>query len=142
MMLVKTEIRPSKIQGIGLFALDPVKAGTAVWKYVEGFDCEIRDWSHLPQTALDFLDKYAVFQHGYYTMNNDDARFYNHSDDPNTAWNEEQNAEIAIRDIAADEEITCDYREWDDDSDFLGVKGKVEMSDGDFKDSGREKSKI
>ena len=55
-------------------------------------------------------------------MNNDDARFYNHSNDPNTAWNEEQNAEVAIRDIAVNEEITCDYREWDDDSDFLGAK--------------------
>jgi hypothetical protein len=88
---------------------------------VEGFDCEIKDWSHLPPVALDFLEKYAVFQNGYYTMNNDDARFYNHSDHPNTAWNEKLNAEIAIRDIAAGEEITCDYKEWGDDSPFLAA---------------------
>ena len=122
MMLVKTEIRPSKIQGFGLFALEPIKSGTAVWRYVEGFDCEIKDWSNLPQVALDFLDKYAVFQHGYYTMNNDDGRFYNHSDDANTAWNEERNAEVAIKDIETGEEITCDYREWGDDLSFLTAK--------------------
>ena len=126
MMLVRTEIRPSKIQGLGLFALEPIKSGTAVWKYVEGFDCEIKDWSNLPQVALDFLDKYAVFQHGYYTMNNDDGRFYNHSDDPNTAWNEERNAEVAIKDIEAEEEITCDYREWGDDPSFLSAKPPAE----------------
>jgi uncharacterized protein len=119
MMLVKTEVRPSKIQGLGLFALEPISSGTEVWKYVEGFDHEIKDWSNLPQVALDFLEKYAVFQHGYYTMNNDDARFYNHSDAPNTAGDARRNAEIAIKDIEAGEEITCDYREWDDDSWFL-----------------------
>jgi len=122
MMLVKTEVRPSKIQGLGLFALEPISRGTEVWKYVEGFDHEIKDWSNFPQVALDFLEKYAVFQYGYYTMNNDDARFYNHSDDPNTAWDAERNAEVAIRDIEADEEITCDYREWDDDSGFLTTR--------------------
>jgi SET domain-containing protein len=106
--------------------LEPVKDGAAVWKYVEGFDCEIRDWSNLPQVALDFLDKYAVFQHGYCTMNNDDGRFYNHSDDPNTAWNEERNAEVAIKDIEAGEEITCDYGEWGDDLSFLTAKLQAE----------------
>lgn len=61
MMLVKTEVRPSKIQGLGLFALEPISCGTEVWKYVEGFDHEIKDWSNLPQVALDFLESTPSF---------------------------------------------------------------------------------
>ena len=43
-----------------------------------------------------------------------------------TAWNEERNAKVAIKDIEAGEEITCDYREWGDDLSFLTAKLQAE----------------
>jgi hypothetical protein len=40
MLLVKTEIGPSKIHGIGLFAAEFIPQGTHTWEFTPGFDLE------------------------------------------------------------------------------------------------------
>jgi hypothetical protein len=47
---------------------------------------------------------------GTHTLSFDDARFTNHSDDPNTANAADGVSTVAVRDIEAGEEITWDYR--------------------------------
>jgi hypothetical protein len=48
---------------------------------------------------------------GLWVLCSDDARYMNHSDQPNLAIQGEDMH--ALRDIAAGEELTCDYREFD-----------------------------
>eukprot|EP01036_Dinobryon_divergens_P028220 gene28222-37132_t len=39
----------------------------------------------------------------------DDGRFVNHSSDPNTGFASVDRPSVALRDIAAGDELTCDY---------------------------------
>lgn len=120
MLLIKTEIRPSPIHGLGIFAAEFIAAGTITWKYLDGFD------QRLPASILDRLSDPAKKQFlkysyvdtvtGLYELCADDARFFNHSEEPNTAGVPTgEDMDIATRDIQAGEELTCDYRTFDRD---------------------------
>ena len=52
-MLVKTRVAPSGIHGNGLFAAEPIPAGTPIWRFAAGFDQEFTPafWSGLPELA-------------------------------------------------------------------------------------------
>lgn len=123
MLLVKTKIAPSKIAGIGLFADEHIPKGTLTWKFVPGFDLRFtkEELEKLPEIAQDFAKKYAYLSKdtGYYILCTDNARFYNHSDNPNTGRVElkgtlGEGGDIAIRDIKKGEEMTYNY--WKEDS--------------------------
>jgi len=112
MLLVPTIVGPSRIEGLGLHAAEPIAAGTEVWRWHPVFDVFVPDAAiaRLPETARDFLERYAYPAPdlpGGLSLNLDDARFMNHSDDPTL----ETVGEVCIarRDIAAGEELTCDY---------------------------------
>ena len=122
MLMVRTQLGISKIHGIGLFADEFIPKGTITWRFMDGFDIR------LPQSAVDALSpptrdqflKYAYFDErvGVYELCSDDARFFNHADDPNTASVESPTGgavDVATRDIAKGEELTCDYRTFDRD---------------------------
>ena len=49
-----------------------------------------------------------------YELCSDDARFFNHSDEPNTG-SISNDTDVALRDIQQGEELTCDYRTFDAD---------------------------
>jgi len=66
----------------------------------------------LPPLGRELLNHYGYlseFFPGGYVLNCDNARFINHSDDPNTDNTTEFS--YALRDIQPGEEITCDYRD-------------------------------
>jgi SET domain-containing protein len=112
MLLVPTTVGPSRIEGLGLHAAEPIAAGTEVWRWHPVFDVFIPDAeiTRLPEPAREFLERYAYPAPelpGGLSLNLDDARFMNHSDDPTL----ETVGEVCIarRDIAAGEELTCDY---------------------------------
>lgn len=112
MLLVATTVGPSRIEGLGLFATEPIAAGTEVWRWHPVFDVFVPDAevAALPAPAQTFLDRYAYPAPdlpGGLSLNLDDARFMNHSDDPTL----ETVGEVCIarRDIGAGEELTCDY---------------------------------
>lgn len=122
MLLVKTTIGKSSIHGIGLFADEFIKKGTIIWKFVPGFDLKFLDdeFKKMPEIAIDFIKKYEYLskKSGLHILCMDNARFYNHSDNPNTTGidiedTEGEGADIAIRDIYPNEEITYDYIKWD-----------------------------
>lgn len=121
MLLVKTMLQPSPIHGIGLFAAERIAAGTPVWRFVKDFDRVLPPVMRLRFPQYVFLLHYAqrcpLTQQ--YVLCVDDARFMNHSDDPNVLvraplWDAKLTHD-AIRDIAEGEEITCDYRIGDAD---------------------------
>jgi SET domain-containing protein len=123
MLLVPTRLAPSAIHGIGVFAIEPVAQGTAVWRFAKGLDMEFGPEivDTLPAHVRTFFTHY-----GYLDRNMqriilcfDDARFVNHSDRPNVATDYAQDPyglDVALRDIAAGEELTMDYAGFEEQS--------------------------
>ena len=112
MFLIKTRLGPSAIHGNGVFAGEAVTAGQTIWRFHPPFDQVFSEdqVNELPPAAKAFVDAYAYrsLQLGNkLVLSGDNARFLNHSDDPNTE--ERPFASAARRSIAIDEEITCDY---------------------------------
>ncbi|MBX3413839.1 MAG: SET domain-containing protein [Pirellulales bacterium] len=116
MLLIETELRPSSIHGIGLFAIAPVAVGQVVWRFTEGFDLD------LDPRALDRLgprERARLLHYGYidhvlnrYILCCDDARFINHSPSPNIASDrsgDPRGVDVAVREILPSDEITIDY---------------------------------
>ncbi len=121
MLLVKTKIGQSKIAGIGCFTDQFIPKGTPIWRFKKGFD--VRFDKNYPDTLSEltksFFQKYA-YQNPKtekYILAVDDARFFNHSNTPNTLHVEDPDNEelmdLAKCDIQIGEEITNDYREFD-----------------------------
>ncbi|MGO9171781.1 MAG: SET domain-containing protein [Rhodomicrobium sp.] len=121
MLLVRTILAPSDIEGLGLFAGQNIPKGTIVWKFVPGVDALFDDSEieSLPAVTQNICRRYSYLDPASkkYVLCGDDARFENHSENPNTAGaypsGEPFGVDIATRDIHEGEEITCDYRSFD-----------------------------
>lgn len=115
MMMVQTELRPSPIHGLGVFLLEPVRAGGLIWRFDARIDriyseAEIES---LPAHVQDYLRIYSTFHEatGLYVLCGDNGRFFNHSETPSTVSNAISFGEDhAARDLAIGEELTSDYR--------------------------------
>ena len=88
MLLVKTKIGQSKINSIGLFADQFIEKGTTIWKFQQGFDLRVGkdELDNLSESAKAQFLKYAYLNPDTqkYILCFDDARFFNHSDEPNS----------------------------------------------------------
>jgi hypothetical protein len=121
MLLVKTRLGQSPIDGTGLFAAEAIKAGTVTWRFMPGFDqlFTLEQIAALPDVARAAIETYTYVHRasGLYVYCLDNARFMNHADDPNTAGVHIEGSiegyDVATRDIAEGEELTCDYRQFD-----------------------------
>lgn len=116
MLKIKTTIGPSKIHGTGLFAAEPIPSGTLIWEFTPGFDRAMTDLEmrQLPLDARRYLADYAYRSQtsGRHIIPEDNGRYFNHSDTPNTISRYNGNGEAqtyALRDIAAGEELTDNY---------------------------------
>ena len=113
MLVIKTKISPSKIDGIGLFADQFISKGTVVWKYDSNIDRLLseKEVSKLSPQLQERFHNYAFFDRKYnkYMFCGDDGRFFNHSENPNC---DDGNSDvtIALCDINPGEELTVDYR--------------------------------
>lgn len=116
MLLVKVYVGKSSIHGLGVFAADPISAGTETWRFTRGFDLDL-DPKFIESQPPDFFKKLMHF--GYidsklnrYILCCDDARYMNHSETPNLCTDyslDKYGVDIALRDIRAGEELTIDY---------------------------------
>jgi len=121
MLMVKTRLGLSDIAGIGLFAAEDIPKGTVTWRFMPAYDRLLTeaDIDMLPEPARsNILDHvYLDAASGQFVLCADNARFMNHADNPNTAGVHESGSiegfDVATRDIAAGEELTCDYRTFD-----------------------------
>jgi len=116
MLLVKTKIGQSKIEGIGLFANEPIKAGTKVWGYEPKLDVLLskEDIENLSTSAQEQFYRYAYLDkvRGKYLLCGDDGRFFNHSDTPNCDETADNDSTYALKDIDIGEELTINYGEF------------------------------
>ena len=116
MLLVPTRLAPSTVHGLGVFAVAPIAQGTAVWRFARGLDMEFSPdiVPTLPAHVQQFFSHYGYVDRnlGRIILCFDDARFVNHSDTPNVGTDYAQDPhglDVALRDIAAGEELTMDY---------------------------------
>ncbi len=113
MMLVRSYLAPSSIEGLGVFASEPIRKGDVVWKFDRTFDqvLSLDQVNTAPAHMRDFIERYSYAFHddpGFVVLDADDGRFMNHADAPNLDFRDPVQG-VALRDIAADEELTCDY---------------------------------
>jgi SET domain-containing protein len=118
MLRVKTHLEPVPGKGIGLFADEPIAKGAVWWRDDPAFDrtFSAEQFIAAPVVMQLFLRHYATAKSdGSWYLYVDNARFVNHSDDPNTAQANGGSLSIegdwvATRNIEIGEEITSDYR--------------------------------
>ena len=130
MMLVKTYLSLSKVDGIGLFASEPIRKDTVIWRFNPIIDLLLTDeqMDSLSEASQELIRKYS-YRHRYsrlYLLCADDMRFMNHSSQPNcldVLYPVEPDITIALKDIDAGEELTCDYAIVDQDL----VDGKYQI---------------
>lgn len=116
MLLVRVRVERSPIHGLGVFAVEPISCGTEVWRFTPGFDLDLDP--ALLHTQPEHVRE-RLLHYGYidprlnrYILCCDDARFLNNSDSPNVRpdfTRDPYGVDVAVRDIAAGEEITVDY---------------------------------
>lgn len=109
MLLVKTKIKESLINGIGLFADEFIPRGATIFKesiFTKHFTES--EYELLPKLQKEFLNHYCYFLGGIWRCSLDNDRFINHSDNPNTLEVDEITT-VALIDINIDDEITTNY---------------------------------
>ncbi len=112
MLLIPTYLSESKIPGAGLgvFCREFVPTKTVIWRFHHGFDYIVED---LPENVVlkNFVQKYGYLpvtgERGW-VMCADDARFFNHSDNPTCL--DVGDSTTARFDLAPGTELTSDYR--------------------------------
>lgn len=123
MLLVRARVAPSTIHGMGLFSVEALGKGTPIWRFEGEFDRVFspEEFAALPPLAREHTRCYCFIRQsdGHAVHSGDHACFMNHSSAPNTgapAGAAAPVTTIALRDIAAGEELTCDYWSFDADA--------------------------
>lgn len=116
MMIVRCYLAPSAIEGLGVFTTNHISHGEIVWKFDPEFDQVFsQDYiNRQPDHVREFLDRYT-YAHpndpSLVVLDSDEGRYMNHSDRPNTDFSNPEIG-VALRDINAGEELTCDYHQF------------------------------
>lgn len=104
----KTYTDKSNIHGIGLFASEPIKPGDLIFT-VSGALHLVKDFDLLPKSLKKASDDWVgISRYRYIDTKASPIRFINHSCEPNAALRTPRRL-IAMKAIAAGEEITMDY---------------------------------
>jgi SET domain-containing protein len=127
MLLVRTTVHPSGVHSLGLFADEFIPKGTVIWRFDGRVDRRY-DESQLAALAEEEQERLLNFCYlnpgtRLYVYCGDNARYSNHSEQPNTedlgfeqGVFEGEGITIAARDIQPGEEIVSDYRSFDEDA--------------------------
>ena len=126
---LKIEARRSKIHGLGVYVVEPIRAGETIIEVVgERISSEESDRrfeekdTEAGHTFMFYVDDDTVIDCG---VNGNVSRFINHSCEPNCeAVDDEGRIFVeALRDIAVGEELVYDYRlVWESDDDAEDLK--------------------
>lgn len=119
-MNILYEIRESQGKGKGLFTKQFIKKGEIIWSskndnnVIEINNDKLLEYlnSYNNIEVLDILDHMYCYNGKCYDIRNCDLKYTNHSLDP-TSYVDSENNSVAIRDIEIGEEITEDYRTYD-----------------------------
>lgn len=96
-------IKPSKIQGLGVFAARDFKKKEIVMKWDTSICLSKKEAENVPKRYR----KYLVYNKGRYIFSQSPERYLNHSCSPNTM--EKDCSDVALKQIKKGEELTTDY---------------------------------
>lgn len=120
MLLVSASLKPSPIHGMGCFTNEPVAKGQLVWVFDDRVDLRVPvdSLADLPLPMQEYLEMYGYAElvdgRKVITLCGDHSKHMNHSTEPNTMQDPANpGRDLAVRDIAAGEELTCNYFEFD-----------------------------
>jgi uncharacterized protein len=126
MLLIKTIVKPSAIAGMGLFADEDIERGEKIWKYspntcvlLTQMQMETLMNSAQHEQIMQYYLTYGwcISQLGGLAICLDNARFFNHSVEPNSgqmgSLEEAWQYSVALRNIAKGEELTENYGTYD-----------------------------
>ena len=112
MLRVKTAVRPSSIHGLGLFAVEPIQAGTVTWLFDPDFDptFSMEQVNLLPEIGKVKFWTWAYLDTALMrlVLPIDDLRYINHSSSDFNIRSTPSH-DVAARLILPDEELLCDY---------------------------------
>lgn len=134
MLLVSTYVAQSSIQGLGVFSNEAIACGQMIWSLNSKFDIFVdeREIELYPPHMRDYIARYS-YPHlelpGVVILDCDNGKYMNHSLTPNTDFRVFDRG-YALTDIAAGEEITCNYHEFDPS--FVGFHPGFEASSGEL----------
>lgn len=122
MLKVKTIVKESSINGLGLFAAEEIPKGTVIWEYNPMFDISFtkEQYDDMNEFEKNLIITYSYLstQSGNFIYSIDDSRFTNHSAvNPNedcVDFGGPETAGVANRDIHIGEEILIDYKSFDE----------------------------
>jgi len=115
MSSIPTYVAASSIAGFGVFTPERLPAGTKIWNFSDGVDWRIgaEDFERLPEPCRERLRHFLYEEgDGALVLCGDNAKFMNHSTDPNCSDADPVHT-VTRRVVEAGEELTCDYREVD-----------------------------
>lgn len=109
--IVKIKLAPSKIHGVGVFAMEDIKKGDKLYTDIipHQFDLPYSRFNELKPEVRDLiLGQFPLIVQGSHFMFpiTKSSGYLNHSDTPNY----DGKNDVALQDIAKGEEITEDYR--------------------------------
>lgn len=115
-MTVRCYLAPSAIEGLGVFTANHISHGELVWKFDPEFD-QIFSTDYVkaqPEHVREFLERYTYAHPSdprLMVLDSDEGRYMNHSGRPNIDFSDPEIG-VALRDINAGEELTCDYSQF------------------------------
>lgn len=121
MLKIETELKQAFRNGIsiglGIFTKYAVNQGEEVYEDSVEFSkiFDAKEIDALPAYKVQWLKKYATYnqESNNWYLSLDDARFWNHDENPNCKYVDKSKM-VAVRRIEAGEELTSDYREFCD----------------------------
>lgn len=121
-MTIETYLKEVPGKGLGIFSTKHINASDIVYED-DDFMSKIfhNTWiKELPEIQQKFIKKYATYKKdtNIWYLCLDDARFWNHSDTPNTTYIIDSKGNgymVAIHHIPPGTELTSNYREFCDE---------------------------
>lgn len=122
MIIVPTYLASSPIHGLGVFAREAIPKGTKVWEFHPTFDLVFSEEAFealAPSVCAEIeIHLYQPEAGGLLYYESTMGKYMNHTRDPNVDFSE-VGVGWATRDIAAGEELTCDYRHFMAETDHI-----------------------
>jgi uncharacterized protein len=119
MLRIKTYLKEVHGKGIGLFADEYLPEGKVWWEWDHELDMIVQNnkYETLELLKKQFVKKYGVrSENGDYWLYSDNAKFINHSENPNSMGTDDQSGVSTriktTRPVKLGEELTVDYRKY------------------------------
>ena len=117
-MLIRTILQETEDRGIGLFTDEKIYKGQIIYRDDERFDRvftfqEVREMPFCLRNHVETYASYSKLTDTFYLCC-DNAKYWNHSDIPNTSYSYKSRSVVALTDVPEGTELTADYREFCD----------------------------